>query len=125
MPSARCLLIAAAALAFAVPAVCAPAPFPRPPAAGRIPVGRWKVVFTNGVVETCTIQKDGKASVVEPKRSSGGKVSLEGGAAVLVFTDDRVERWTLVGRRMEVEHWFPAARFPKGAPVRGRAERAP
>jgi hypothetical protein len=41
---------------------------------------------------------------------------------VIVCDDDRVERWTAVGQRMVVEHWFPAAQFPSGTPVLGIAE---
>lgn len=126
MPRTRYLLVAVAVLAFALSSSArAPVPFPRGVAAGRIPAGQWKVVFVNGVVETCTIRKNGKASVVEPKRASDGKVTVKNGVAVLVFEDDRVERWTPVGRRMLVEHWFPGAQFPNGARVRGKAERAP
>jgi hypothetical protein len=45
--------------------------------------------------------------------------------AVITFNDDRVERWTAVGDRFVVEHWFPASRVPVVAPVLGIAERAP
>jgi hypothetical protein len=44
---------------------------------------------------------------------------------VVVFRDDRVERWTPVGRRMVVERWATAAEYPAGKPGLGVAERAP
>jgi hypothetical protein len=94
----------------------------RPEPAG-LPVGHWAVAFTNGVVERCEIRRDGTATVVEPRRTAEGKAVVRGGSVVLTYRDDRVERWTAVGRRMVVEHWFPGARFPCAAPILGIAER--
>lgn len=92
------------------------------PARG-LPVGAWKVEFANGVVEKCRVEKDGTAFVSEPKRRSGGKATAQDGTVVIAFDDDRVERWTPVGRRVVVEHWYPAAQFPSGKPVFGIAVR--
>jgi hypothetical protein len=78
--------------------------------------------FANGVKEVCEIRTDGTASVVEPLRSSAGKAEVKGGSIVLVFQDDRVERWTPVGARMIVEHWAASAQFPSGTPVLGIGE---
>jgi hypothetical protein len=89
-----------------------------------LPVGKWSVTFANGVVETCEIKKDGTASVVEPRRASGGKVSRKDGSFVIACEDDRLERWTPVGSRMVVEHWFPASQLPVATPVLGIAEHA-
>jgi hypothetical protein len=99
------------------PAVGAPA--------DGLPVGRWSVEFTNGVKQTCEVRKDGTASVAEPLRSSKGKAEIKDGSVVIVYEDDRVERWTPVARRMVVEHWYPGTRFPAGTPVLGIAERLP
>src|SRR6266849_2493157 len=95
-----------------------------PPPAARpdIPVGKWNVEFTNGVKQVCEIGKDGAASVAEPLRTSGGKAVVKGSAVVIVYEDDRVERWTPVGKRLVVEHWFPASQFPTATPVLGIAE---
>ena len=84
-----------------------------------LPVGKWSVEFANQVVETCAIRADGTASVVEARRSSDGRASAEGGSFIVRFADDRIEKWTPVGKRMVVEHRFPGA----GAPVLGIAER--
>lgn len=92
------------------------------PEAG-LPMGKWTVTFANGVVETCEIRKDATASVVEPLRSAAGKVTVQGQALILVFEDDRTERWTPVGDRFVVEHWFPSSQLPVAAPVLGIAER--
>jgi hypothetical protein len=93
------------------------------PEPAGLPVGRWTVEFTNGVVERCEVRKDGTAAVVEPRRTTEGKAVVQGGSVVMTYQDDRVERWTPVGRRMVVEHWYPGARFPCAAPVLGIAER--
>ena len=87
------------------------------------PVGEWSVEFANGVVETCEIRKDGTASESEPLRKSEGKAVDKDGALVITFDDDRTERWTRVGKRMVVEHWFPSSTYPCGTPVRGIADR--
>jgi hypothetical protein len=85
-------------------------------------VGQWAVEFANGVVETCDLVKEGTANVVEPKRSSRGKVrDARNGIVVLVFEDDRIERWTRIGQRMVVEHWASSDQFPGGPPVLGIA----
>jgi len=122
---ARTLFPLAAALALVLPPPSWADPPPRPtpaPQAGPL-AGRWVVEFANGVAELCEIGQDGAASVAEPRRSSGGKVTARDGAAVVVYDDDRVERWTPVGRRAVVEHWYPGSTFPSGAPVLGIARR--
>lgn len=89
-----------------------------------LPVGRWTVEFADGSIEACEIGADGTASVSEPQRSSTGKAKQQdGGLVLVVFNDDRTERWTAIGKRFVVEHWFPASQFPSVAPVLGIAER--
>jgi len=84
-----------------------------------LPVGKWTIEFANGVIEVCELRKDGTASVVEPLRSSNGKAEITDGSVAIVFEDDRVERWTQVGKRLVVEHWAASAQFPSGKPVLG------
>jgi hypothetical protein len=115
------LLVAGLALVLPPPSWADPPP-PPAPQAGPL-AGRWVVEFANGVAEVCEIGQDGAASVAEPRRSSGGKVTARDGAVVVAYDDDRVERWTPVGRRAVVEHWYPGAAFPSGAPVLGIARR--
>ena len=88
------------------------------------PVGKWSVGFANGVAESCVIREDGAATVVEPHRSSDGKLTAEVGSFLIRFEDDRVERWTPVGKRMVVEHWFPGSQIGEAKPVLGVADRA-
>src|SRR5262249_22862084 len=87
--------------------------------AACLPVGRWSVEFAKGVAETCEIRKDGTAGVAEPQRTSDGKAVIRGGSLVIAYQDDRVERWTPIGPKMVVEHWFPIAKFPSSTPVLG------
>jgi hypothetical protein len=95
-----------------------------PKAEQALPVGKWSVEFSNGVVEKVEVKKDGTASVTEPARSSDGKMTSTPGSFLFVCEDGRVERWTPVGKRMVVEHWASADQFPNGAPVKGIAETA-
>lgn len=88
-----------------------------------LPAGRWTVEFSNGVTEKCEVQEDGAVSVVEERRMSLGKATAENGSVVIVYDDDRVERWTAVGLRMVVEHWFPGAAYSSTKPVLGIAHR--
>jgi hypothetical protein len=94
------------------------------PVAGPLPAGNWTVEFANGVTERVEAKADATVSVSEPARSASGKATSLAGTVLIVFEDDRVERWTPVGRRMVVEHWYPAAQYPNGAPVRGIADHA-
>jgi hypothetical protein len=116
-------LVAGLALVLPPPSWADP-PAPPAPAPQTGPLaGRWTVEFANGVAEVCEIGQDGTASVAEPRRSSGGKVTARDGAVVVTYDDDRVERWTPVGRKAVVEHWFPGSAFPSGSPVLGIARR--
>jgi hypothetical protein len=98
-----------------------------PPATTPFPPGKWKVAFANGVTEVCDhFHFDGpRVLVEEPRRRALGAVAREGNALLLTFKDDRVERWTPVGERYVVEHWFPGSQRQAVAPVLGIAERSP
>jgi hypothetical protein len=96
------------------------------PVAGP-PAGEWKVEFANGVTQLCdvfTFDGERHATVEEPQRRSRGRVEVSGGSVVMTFNDDRIERWTQVGDRFVVEHWFPGSRRATATPVLGIAERA-
>src|SRR5438309_3843089 len=81
-----------------------------------LPVGKWSIEFSNGVVEKVEVKKDGTARVTEPARESDGKVTVVPGAFLFVCEDGRVERWTPVGGRMVVEHWASVDQMPNGPP---------
>jgi hypothetical protein len=124
MSRARILLIAFATLTLVLSAAGdPPAPQVKNPGPDAKFVGRWMVTFSNGVIESCEVRNDGSASERETLRSSEGTVSQQAGAILITFTDDRVERWTAVDKRMVVEHWSPAAAYPAGDKVVGIADR--
>src|SRR5262245_19838424 len=115
------ILFSATGLALLLSVASGPTKEPPAPENG-LPAGQWVIEFANGVVETCEIRKDGTASVSEPNRTSAGKAIKIGGAIVISFDDDRVERWTPIGQRMVVEHWAEGNQFPSGPAVRGIGE---
>ncbi|MFL5340376.1 MAG: hypothetical protein ACJ8F7_09510 [Gemmataceae bacterium] len=123
MQRSRLLLTICVVLAWPVLSLGDPPAQPMS-AAGPLPAGKWSVEFANGVTERVEAKSDGTVAVSEPARSAGGKATALQGSVLLVYEDDRVERWPPVGRRMVVEHWFPAAQFPNGTPVRGIADHA-
>src|SRR4051812_28130631 len=103
MPARKLLLAACAALALALSSAADPPKSPAPDPSEGLPTGKWTVEVANGVVETCEVKKEGTASVVEPRRTAAAKVTVKGGAFVIACEDDRLERWTPVGKRMVVE----------------------
>ena len=108
------------------PPIPGPGPMPQPSPQASLPVGKWRVEYANEVTEVCEVQRGGAASVVEPVRIAGGKAVVNGGSVVMVFEGGRVQRWTPVGKRFVVEHWFPGSQFPTANPgVLGIAEHAP
>jgi hypothetical protein len=121
----RLALAIGAVFAVSLIAIGDPPPSPAKDPRPVLPVvGKWTIEFANGVKESCEVRADGTASVVEPLRSSDGKAVVKDNAVVITFNDDRLERWTVVGRRAVVEHWYPASQFPCGTPVRGIGDRA-
>lgn len=94
----------------------------RGPAGGI--VGQWRVVFENGVQETCEVGETNVMTVREPLRSSRGPVDCVGRSAVVRFEDGRLESWQLKAGRMVVEHFFPASNYPLGPSIHGTATRA-
>jgi hypothetical protein len=109
---------------FAAQSYCADVPANDKAPRGALPVGEWKVEFHNGVTEVCKIGNGGESSVEEPRRRCVGMAMVKGGSVVITFGDDRIERWTPVGKKYVVEHWFPASEVPVTTPVLGIAERA-
>lgn len=92
------------------------------PLKAAMPVGNWKVVFSNGVTEECNIGNGGECNVADPGWRSVGMAEVKGGSIVITYGHDRVERWTPVGNRCVVEHWYPASKLPTVTPVLGIAD---
>ena len=91
-----------------------------------LPVGKWKVTFITGIVETVEIKADGGATVTEAARKSKGKASINNGYIEIRFDDDRIERWSLDSAqdRLTVQHWHPVSAMPDVMPTIGNAARS-
>jgi hypothetical protein len=90
----------------------------------RVPIGQWRVEFSNRVVQTVDVARNGEATVSEPLRRAKANPEVTGPTTVVFkYSDDRVERWTRVGAKHVVEHWYPAQTYPSGVPELGIAER--
>jgi hypothetical protein len=102
-----------------------PAPMSAPDV--DLPAGRWQAKFSNGVTEVCEIQKDGAVALVEPAQIPGRKVAANSTSVVITFEKGQVQRWTPIGDRVVIEHWFPGAPLrmetAKPAEVLGLAQR--
>ncbi len=86
-------------------------------AAPTLPLGQFRVVFSNGVVEDCEFRADLSAQAVEQGlRNSGGTMALEKGAAEVRYLDRRVERWTLEHDQWKVIHWASLEDFDAAKP---------
>lgn len=119
-----CLFVTAVLFASGRVTADVPAPSSSPKPAASPLVGTWRVEFTNGVRQTCTIaEAEGRrATVTEPGREADGDVAPKDGSFLISYHDDRIERWTHVGPSFVVEHWFPATAFPAERPVLGIAD---
>ena len=54
---------------------------PSAQAADALPVGKWTVTFTNGVVETVEIEADGGTIVSDKERNAKGKATVGDGSS--------------------------------------------
>ena len=83
------------------------------PAALRF-VGTWRVRYTNDAIRTYEVYTDGGVRFPEENRVT----QLQGRGEVLVqFDDGKLERWTLAGKRLLVEHWSRASSYPQQTPT--------
>jgi len=89
----------------------------------KLPVGSWRVTFSNGVVQNCEIQANGMANVVQALRTSDGRAEVKGDSIEIRYDDDRFERWTMKGDEMVVHHWHPIESASEKPPVVGTAQR--
>lgn len=82
----------------------------------------WRAEFANGVVQVYELSSEGTATVDAGNWQDTGMIEFGEGHLIIRYSQDRAERWTPVGDRMVVEHWFPASQLPTQAPVLGIAE---
>ena len=81
--------------------------------AGSDLAGTWRVTYTNNAVRTYEVGSDDTVRFLEENRHA----RVQRGEEVLLrFADGKIERWTLAGRRLFVEHWDPASKYPQRPP---------
>ena len=85
--------------------------------------GTWWTKFANGVNQRIVLADNTCRGGNDHGWSSKGTLDHEDGRIIITYEDDRLERWTPVGRRMVIEHWHPASAYPEAKPVVGIAER--
>jgi hypothetical protein len=93
---------------------------PAPPP--TVTTEHWQAKFANGIEQVYVLSSDGTATVSSSLWQDTGTIERGEGYLIIRFSQDRAERWTAVGEKMVIEHWFPASRLPTQAPVLGIAE---
>ena len=90
---------------------------PSPASAPSI-VGGWRVTYTTGNVRQYRIDPDGSLSWTSDAVQGvvHGRVQRAGKEVLIDDGKGAVERLTLAGERLFVEHFFPAERFPNNPP---------
>jgi hypothetical protein len=77
-------------------------------------VGTWRVTCTNEAIRSYEVDADDTVRFFEENLQT----RLQRRGEVFVqFDDGRLERWTLAGERLLVEHWNPASKYPKQPPT--------
>jgi serine/threonine protein kinase len=86
--------------------------------------GHWRLRYTNNVIREYVIDDQGnvqqvvEASIQAPqnqlKAPRPGKLSKRGNDVVLDFSDNTFERLTVKGSELHLDHYNPAALYPKG-----------
>jgi serine/threonine protein kinase len=89
--------------------------------------GHWRLRYTNNVIREYLIDDKGnvqqvvEASVQAPQNQLNaprpGKLSKRGNDVLLDFSDNTLERLTVKGSELRLDHFNPAALFPSGRPM--------
>ena len=81
-------------------------------------LGAWQVRYANGIERTYEVRNDGTATWTEAGRAAvvGRFKQVE---PEIVYDENKlaVERWTVVGDRLFIEHFNPASGYPKARPL--------
>jgi len=85
--------------------------------------GKWTISYDNGEERLYVIVRNGKVGFPAERRQA--KLKWRGNDLLLDFGDKKVERLTLKGEELHVEHFSPAGTYPYGKPASvGRGTRA-
>jgi len=87
--------------------------------------GDWVCQFANGAIHHYTIEADGTAFWTDRSPKKKLKIALRGKDYFMEFPDDNIlERITMNGNELEIEHYTPRSTYPQGAPAtRGSGKR--
>lgn len=89
--------------------------------------GVWSVKYTNGTVRTYSITAEGGLSVIEENgvriTPRTAKISLKGSDFMVESAEGTIERLTLAGNKLTVEHYNPKTNYPSGVPLRATGTR--
>ena len=77
-------------------------------------IGTWRVTYTNNAVRTYEVGSDDTVRFMEENLQARVQ---RGEEVLLQFDDGKLERWTLAGTRLFVEHWNPASKYPQQPPT--------
>ena len=80
--------------------------------------GTWKVAYTNGTVRIYAISADGRVNCAEVNASGPQKPKLyvKGNDVLLEIGDGNLERLSIKGKTLLVEHFNPKALYLAGPP---------
>jgi hypothetical protein len=87
--------------------------------------GDWAFQYTNGAVHHYTIEADGAVFWTDPSPKKKLKTAMRGKVFIFEFPDDNIlERITVSGNELQIDHYTPKSNYPQGAPAtRGSGKR--
>lgn len=94
-------------------------------------VGLWKIEYSNGATRRYAIKADGLVQAEgedgKPIPSQKGRIAARGGDVLLELSGERkLERLTLAGDVLNIEHFDPKTTYPSGPPAaRAKGTRIP
>ncbi|MBT3381100.1 MAG: hypothetical protein HN742_20915 [Lentisphaerae bacterium] len=84
-------------------------------------VGKWRVEYDNNSSRSYGIRSNGTAIWLDTGLE--GKLLVEGPDLLLDVGDGKLEKLTLKGKRLHVEHFNPKSLYPDGTPLKGLGKR--
>lgn len=84
----------------------------------KMPIGIWDVKYASGAHRIYRIKSDGSVAELTPPVEESGRLRVENGELLLAVSGERkVERLTLAGDRLFIEHFDPATRLADDEPT--------
>ncbi len=83
--------------------------------------GVWSIKYTNGTSRTYSINPEGTLNYTEengtPISPRSSKITVKGSECIVESSPGIIERLSLSGNKLMVEHFNPKATYPNGAPA--------